>query len=83
MALTIFFLIFVDSSVTKRPTARENKYRRDYTIDGRQILLLYGTEYGFSEEVATKLFDRYINTVSSIIDAHRIKTKKAIVNIHN
>lgn len=79
-----FFLSFVDSSVTKRPTPRENKYRRDYTIDGQQILLLYGTEYGFSEEVATKLFDRYINTASSIIDARRIKTKKAIVNtIHN
>lgn len=54
MALTIF----VDISVAKRPAPRENKYKRNYITDGRQILLLYGTEYGFSEEVATKLFDR-------------------------
>lgn len=47
-----------DSSVAKRPAPRENKYKRNYITDGRQILLLYGTEYGFSEEVATKLFDR-------------------------
>lgn len=59
MALTIFFFTsFVDSSVAKRPAPRENKYKRNYITDGRQILLLYGTEYGFSEEVATKLFDR-------------------------
>lgn len=79
MALTIFFFTsFVDSSVTKRLAPRENKYKRNYMTDGRQILLLYGTEYGFSEEVATKLFDRWhvSNTASNITDANSKKLKK-------
>ncbi|XP_048746472.2 NADPH oxidoreductase A-like [Ostrea edulis] len=47
-----------ESPSVKRREPRKNRYRRDYTVDGRQILVLYGTEYGFSEEVARKLFDR-------------------------
>ena len=33
------------------------RYYSNYEEPGRQILLLYGTEYGFSEEIARKLFD--------------------------
>lgn len=35
-----------------------SKYYTSYEDPGKQVLILYGTEYGFSEEVARKLFDR-------------------------
>ncbi len=41
-----------------------SKYYTSYDRPGRQVLLLYGTEYGFSEEVARKLFDRMMETES-------------------
>ncbi len=34
-----------------------DKYRTNYTEPGKQLLILFGTEYGFSEEVAKALFD--------------------------
>ncbi|XP_061189647.1 NADPH oxidoreductase A-like [Saccostrea echinata] len=46
------------SPAVKGRQPRETKYKKDYTTEGQQILVLYGTEYGFSEEVARKLFDR-------------------------
>ncbi|XP_062601583.1 NADPH oxidoreductase A-like [Saccostrea cucullata] len=49
-----------DSPAVKGRQPRESKYTKDYTTEGQQILVLYGTEYGFSEEVARKLFDRYV-----------------------
>jgi len=38
--------------------SKVDKYRRKYSEPGRQILILYGTEYGFSKELACELFDR-------------------------
>ncbi len=35
-----------------------SKYCTKYEEPGKQILILYGTEYGFSEEIARKLFDK-------------------------
>ena len=35
-----------------------NKYVREYTVPGQQVLILYGTEYGFSQELAQTLFDK-------------------------
>ncbi len=35
-----------------------SKYCTHYKEPGKQLLILYGTEYGFSEEIARKLFDR-------------------------
>ena len=35
-----------------------DKYHTCYEEPGKQVLILYGTEYGFSEEIARKLFDR-------------------------
>lgn len=37
--------------------AEEAKYSEVYTEEGKQVLVLYATEYGFSEEVGKKLFD--------------------------
>jgi len=37
---------------------KTDHYKCVYDKPGRQILLLFGTEYGFSEEIAKKLFDR-------------------------
>lgn len=34
------------------------KYHTKYDEPGKQLLILYASEYGFSEEVARKLFDR-------------------------
>ena len=34
------------------------KYFAKYDSPGKQVLILYGTEYGCSEEVGRKLFDR-------------------------
>ncbi|KAK3085071.1 hypothetical protein FSP39_023835 [Pinctada imbricata] len=42
----------------KQQGTKKDKYRRNYTSEGRQILIIYGTEYGFSEEVARNLHDR-------------------------
>lgn len=46
-----------DADITERsdPLA---KYRTKYDEPGKQLLILYASEYGFSEEVARKLFDR-------------------------
>ena len=35
-----------------------SKYGTKYEEPGKQVLILYGTEYGFSEEISRKLFDR-------------------------
>ncbi|XP_067672156.1 NADPH oxidoreductase A-like [Haliotis asinina] len=53
---------FIDTDVsepddTRKKCSRENQYYRKYDVIGRQILVLYGTEYGFSEELAQTLFN--------------------------
>ena len=45
--------------VAKNHNCSTNKYKTKYEEPGRQILILYGTEYGFSEEVAKKVFDAF------------------------
>ena len=40
------------------PTA---KYFAKYENPGKQVLVLYGTEYGCSEEVSRKLFDQLVD----------------------
>ena len=45
--------------VAKNHNCSTNKYKTKYEEPGRQILILYGTEYGFSEEVARKVFDAF------------------------
>jgi sulfite reductase (NADPH) flavoprotein alpha-component len=42
----------------KLPAKHEDRYKIGYALPGRQVLLIYGTEYGFSEEVARYIFDR-------------------------
>ena len=43
--------------MSQKHNCSTNKYKTKYKEPGRQILILYGTEYGFSEEVARKVFD--------------------------
>lgn len=45
--------------VSQKHNCSTNKYKTKYEEPGRQILILYGTEYGFSEEVARKVFDDF------------------------
>lgn len=47
-----------DSVIAARKANALSKYYTNYEELGRQVLILYGTEYGFSEEVARKLFDK-------------------------
>lgn len=54
MKLNFFFADQVISELSKD----KKKYQTRFSEDGRQILILYGTEYGFSEEIAYLLFDR-------------------------
>jgi sulfite reductase (NADPH) flavoprotein alpha-component len=37
--------------------AEPSKYDMPYTTDGKQLLILFGTEYGYSEELAKRTFD--------------------------
>ena len=37
---------------------RVDRYKTDYVKEGKQVLILFGTEYGLSEEIAKLLFDR-------------------------
>ena len=43
---------------TVQPRARAvDRYRRTYSSPGRQVLIAYGTEYGFTRDVARSLYD--------------------------
>ena len=50
-------LMFLLGNITARKDPSD-KYRTCYEEPGKQVLILYGTEYGFSEEIARKLFDK-------------------------
>ncbi|KAL4223334.1 hypothetical protein ACF0H5_016805 [Mactra antiquata] len=56
-----------DSKLKKNVSNSETKYKADYTEEGRQILILYGTEYGCSEDIAKLLFDK-IKTLNEHIE---------------
>lgn len=51
-------LIATDESNQVKSQDPSNRYKTLYEEQGKQVLILYGTEYGFSEEIARKLFDR-------------------------
>ena len=50
--------LYVDDVEDTRRFDPLSKYRTKYDEPGKQLLILYGSEYGFSEEVARKLFDK-------------------------
>ena len=52
------FSVSDDNDSLKTSTTAPDKYCTNYEEPGKQVLILFGTEYGFSEEVAKKLFDR-------------------------
>lgn len=66
-----------DNSAAK---SKRDKYRRTYDQPGKQILIIYGTEYGFSEELARELFDR-VEVHGS--DADQTRMQPRIVNAKN
>ncbi|KAL6080194.1 Sulfite reductase [NADPH] flavoprotein alpha-component [Balamuthia mandrillaris] len=47
-----------DALLLPKNNAAAEKYSRVYAEEGKQVLIVYGTEYGFGEEVSKKLFDR-------------------------
>lgn len=51
-----------DDAVGTKST--EDQYVRHYDKPGKQILVLYGTEYGFSEEISRTLFDKLVRTIT-------------------
>lgn len=79
------FDAFVDktSSLSSKRSAggdlksKFGRYERSYEQPGCQILIIYGTEYGFSKELARELFDR-IDVLTS-----EIPLQPRIVNAKN
>ena len=74
--LLLLSLFFTEANVEARPGSDRRKYCTKYTEPGQQILILFGTEYGFSEELAKKLFDRIIETHSDVPFQPRILNAK-------
>lgn len=59
-----FYAFVDDTPSTAQPSTSESskpntdKYRKTYEQPGRQVLIIYATEYGFSKEMARELYDR-------------------------
>ena len=51
------YTFFTETITSNHNSDTKSKYNSIYEENGRQVLILYGTEYGFSEEVARKLYD--------------------------
>ena len=62
----IICLLQDDGQIKAVEKKNENHYNCSYDKPGRQILIIFGTEYGFSEEIAKKLFDR-LGSISCIM----------------
>ncbi|XP_048247749.1 NADPH oxidoreductase A-like [Haliotis rufescens] len=77
---------FIDTDVSE-PDARSeksprvNQYYRRYDCIGRQILVLYGTEYGFSEELAKTLFNKLCDLEPS--SQNEYPWQPRLVNVRN
>lgn len=67
---------FSEANAGPQPGSDRKKYCTKYCEEGRQILILFGTEYGFSEELAKKLFDRIVETHSDVPLQPRILNAK-------
>ena len=52
-----------DDDKSNTATITGDRYCTCYEEPGKQLLILYGTEYGFSEELARNLFDRFCDDV--------------------
>ncbi len=50
--------------IAARRAGALSKYYTPWEELGQQVLVLYGTEYGFSEELARKLFDKMVDSES-------------------
>ena len=55
----ITFFCFSDGDESNTAAITGDRYCTSYEEPGKQLLILYGTEYGFSEELAKNLFDRF------------------------
>ena len=52
------FSIFLLAGSVDSTCGGSNQYHWSYTSPGKQLLILYGTEYGCSKEIAQELYDR-------------------------
>ena len=59
-------LVDIDDVPVDLCSATTNKYASKYSLPGKQVLILYGTEYGFGEEISRKLFDVLSDNSSDI-----------------
>lgn len=62
-----------DDAVEQLPNSC-SKYCTNYTTPGKQVLVLYGTEYGFAEEISRKVFDR-LAAIGQLIQPRLINAK--------
>ena len=51
-----------DGDESNTAAITRDRYCTCYEEPGKQLLILYGTEYGFSEELAKNLFDRFCDS---------------------
>ena len=64
-----------EDKTRNRTENRKDKYKKNYTEPGKQVLIVYGTEYGFSEEVAKYVFDRCVYELNKCINNNRVDIK--------
>ena len=60
MLFLLVLLFYLQGSADEKIGGPSNRRHWSYAIPGKQLLILYGTEYGFSKELAMKLFDRLV-----------------------
>jgi len=54
----VFWTLLENLSDDSHDKPKADRYHWTYDVPGKQILILYATEYGFSEDVAQELFDK-------------------------
>ena len=59
IGVTYHIFCFSDGDESNTAAITGDRYCTSYEEPGKQLLILYGTEYGFSEELAKNLFDRF------------------------
>eukprot|EP01089_Gocevia_fonbrunei_P011892 TRINITY_DN2650_c0_g1_i1.p1 TRINITY_DN2650_c0_g1~~TRINITY_DN2650_c0_g1_i1.p1 ORF type:complete len:644 (+),score=155.36 TRINITY_DN2650_c0_g1_i1:53-1984(+) len=56
-SIDLFFIDEDENETVRAPVNNDDKYYKVYSKSGKQILITFATEYGFSEEVAKGLYD--------------------------
>jgi hypothetical protein len=64
----LVFILSINKLWFQSTEAEEAKYSEVYTEEGKQVLVLYATEYGFSEEVRPWLIFIFLALLSALVE---------------